>query len=126
MPWLRQAYWIGWVQFVPPAMSALISPAWSMQKPRWPDLPTDCGTAVASYEVYMSWLLTVTLVQLTSRERVAGLLSRGQITRSTWAPVGLGGPELASPPSAGSAQAKPLEGKLVWYWICAWQMARRD
>ncbi len=41
-------YWIGWVQFVPPAMSALISPAWSMQKPRWPDLPTDCGTAVAS------------------------------------------------------------------------------
>ncbi len=54
-------------------------------------------------------------------ERVAGLLSRGQITlqhlRRLWE---LGGPELALPPSAGSEQAKPLEGKFVWYWICAW------
>jgi hypothetical protein len=61
----QEAYWMGWEQFVPPAISALMSPAWSMQKPRCPDFPIDCGTAVASYEVYMSWLLTVTLVQFT-------------------------------------------------------------
>lgn len=61
----QKAYWMTWEQFVPPDISALISPAGSMQKPRWPDLPIDCGTAVASYEVYWSWLFTVTLLQLT-------------------------------------------------------------
>ena len=43
-----EAHCRGRVQFVPPVGSALISPCWSMQKPRCPVLPTAWGTAVAS------------------------------------------------------------------------------
>src|ERR1700733_6356482 len=104
---------MGWVQLVPPAGSALISPAESMQKPRWPDLPIDCGTAVASYEGYVSWLLTLTLLQLTMAKVLPDVWPGAKSPSSPWAPVGLGGPELALPPSEGSAQAKPLTGKFV-------------
>ena len=44
----REAHCKGTVQLVPPVGSALISPCWSMQKPRCPVLPTAWGTAVAS------------------------------------------------------------------------------
>ena len=64
--WLKSSYWMGSVQLVPPVGSALISPASSRQNPRWPVLPTACGTAVSSNDVYTSWLLTVTLLQLTT------------------------------------------------------------
>src|ERR1700722_15872907 len=101
------------VQLVPPARSALISPAWSMQKPLCPDFPTACGTAVTSYEVNMSCLLTVTLGQLTILKVEPDFCPWASSPCSTSSAVGLGGPALALPPSAASEQAKPLAGKLV-------------
>ena len=53
-------------------------------------------------------------------EGVAGFLSVARSPCRTCAACALGGPALALPPSAVSEQAKPLAGKFVWYWICAW------
>ena len=52
------------VQLVPPVGSLRMVLFSSAQKPLSPVLPTDWGTAVTSKEVSMSWLLTVTLLQL--------------------------------------------------------------